>query len=104
MQFRKLFDIDLGNDIGADSEYLSEFDEAGAQRRDCAGKLPGAGTVHFIAQETRRAGQDPSPAVAQERNEKRGEPIPYDEDSEDHELSCDRRSAGSPELTNCFFQ
>src|SRR5439155_10693511 len=84
MQLGQFFQVDVWNDVGANSEHLSQLDETRSQRCDPRRQPPRALAVGFIGQRTRRANKNPPPAIPQEREQKRCKAIPYDEDSENH--------------------
>src|SRR5262245_41803704 len=84
MEIAKLFDVRLRDDVRPDGEHLSKFDEAGTKRRDRLCQLSRPCPMRLIRYKTRRPGQYPSAAVAEEGEKKRRKAIPDDKNSENH--------------------
>src|SRR5262249_25504105 len=71
MKSRQFFNINLGNDVGANSEDLCQLDEARAKRSDTRGEFASSFMLHLIRYETWRSCHNPTPPVSKERNDER---------------------------------
>ena len=85
MQFSKLLEINVRDDVCSNTEDLGEFDKARSKRGNRRGQLSRALPVSFVREESRRSNQNPPSTIAQEREQKRRKPIPHDENADNHD-------------------
>src|SRR5688572_18440628 len=87
VKLRKLLQVDWRDNIGTNCEDLGHLDKARPERRDSRSQSACAFPMFFIGKESWRAKQNPSLPIAEECNQKWSQPVPYNEDAKQHELS-----------------
>src|SRR5207237_4617714 len=84
VQFSKLLEINVRDDVCTNTEDLGEFDETWSKRGNRCGQPSRALPMSFVREESRRSNENPASPIAKEREQKRREPIPHDENTDDH--------------------
>ena len=87
MEFGKLFEIDRGNNVCPNPEYLSQLDKARTQRPDSLPQFDGTLAMDIVGEKSWWAHKNPSAPIPQKREQKRRESIPDDKDAAQHGVS-----------------
>src|SRR5205823_1996799 len=80
----EFLNVDMRNDVRANSKDLGELDETRPERCDRPSESPRPLAMDIVVEEAGRSHENPAAPVAQECDEEWCEPIPDDKDSEDH--------------------